>query len=209
MFMCVSSDATHFISFSSDSNTKRNFIAFQSNNNKFVPIDLLESVSTLFSSRSIVWSTLIVHTLATSIFVTYIRFALDGVKYSALCLFFVETNNSTIYAFIVVRMNWYGDAAVETCVWWCYTLTLFTLLRTYRANIYDAFNTKFKFGAFFLLSNNIFMYIMLSILMFIFAPRTRTLYNSDKYKLLLLHTALQRTKSNTTKVDADWLTDWC
>lgn len=76
----VSSGATHFISFSVDSNAKRNFIAFQSNNNKFVPIDLWDQLH--FSSLPIRFP--LVHALATSTFA--IRFALDGVKYSMLCL---------------------------------------------------------------------------------------------------------------------------
>ena len=85
----VSSEATHLISFyfifSRDSCAKRNFIAFQSNNNKFVPIDLLNQLLRSISFDPIFSSLKCLQPLH-----LFMRFALDGVKYSILLL---KTNN--------------------------------------------------------------------------------------------------------------------
>lgn len=63
----------------------------------------------------------------------------------------------------------------------------------YQANIYDAFNTKFKFGAFFLILTQHFQIHVH------FSPRT--LYNLDKY---ITATALYKERRATFNVDAGW-----
>lgn len=169
-----------FISFSVDSSTKRNFIAFQSNNNKFVPIDLLNLLSFILSLLiRFPWT----RALATSTFV--IRFALDGVKYSVLC--FLKLTIQRFMRSLLMR------CCCRHWAVWCYIDFVHIASRTFQL-IFMMLSTQNLNSALSpFLSLNFHVNACFFRFMFIFRPQLRTLYNLDKY---IAAAALQRTKSS-------------